>query len=213
MKSLKTIALVAGVLITGATIAQTNETDNRERLQAGIKAGINVANVYDSQGEDFDADPKVGFVGGGFLSIPIGRFFGVQPELLYSQKGLTMNGSFLGIDYRVQRTLGYLDIPLYLQFKPVPALTLLFGPQYSFLLHRRDKFSSGSYTNEQQEDFENDNIRKNVFGVATGFDLTINRFVIGARGAWDLQNNNGDGTSSDPRYKNVWFQLTGGFKF
>ena len=29
----------------------------------------------------------------------------------------------------------------------------------------------------------------------------------------DIQNNNGDGTSTTPRYKNVWFQGTLGFKF
>ncbi len=211
MKPLKIFALVSALSVTSITIAQT--VDDREQLRGGIKAGINIANVYDEQGDEFEADPKVGFAGGGVLSIPIGRYIGIQPEVLYSQKGLTFNGNFLGADYTVQRTLGYLDIPIYLQFKPIPAITLLFGPQYCFLLHRRDKFSTGSYTTEQQEEFENDNIRKNVFGLAGGFDLNINRFVIGARGAWDLQNNNGDGTSSDPRYKNVWFQLTGGIKF
>lgn len=211
MKSIKIFALVSALSVTSMAIAQT--VDDREQLRVGIKAGINVSNVYDEQGDNFEADPKIGFAGGGFLSIPIGRYLGLQPEVLYSQKGLTFNGSFLGADYTVQRTLGYLDIPVYVQFKPIPAITLLFGPQYCFLLHRRDKFSTGSYTTEQQEEFSNDNIRKNVFGLAGGFDLNINRFVIGARGAWDLQNNNGDGTSSNPRYKNVWFQLTGGIKF
>lgn len=187
--------------------------DEREKFQIGVKAGINVSNIYDTKGDNYTADPKVGFVGGGFLAIPIGKYLGVQPEVLYSQKGIRQSGSFLGIDYTMERTLGFLDIPIYLQLKPVPQLTLLFGPQYCFLLHSRDKFTAGTYTNDQQQDFKNDNIRKNIFGVATGFDINLSKFVIGARGAWDLQNNKGDGTSSNPRYKNVWFQLTAGFKF
>jgi hypothetical protein len=33
------------------------------------------------------------------------------------------------------------------------------------------------------------------------------------RGSWDLKNNNGDGTSTTPRYKNVWYQATVGYRF
>lgn len=209
MKSLKYAMVVCGMFLAFATFAQ----DDRERLLFGLKAGINVSNIYDSQGGDFDAEYRVGFVGGGFLSIPIGPYVGIQPEVLYSQKGYRQTGSFLGSDYSLDRTYGFLDIPIYAQLKPVPQLTLLFGPQYSFLLHQRDRFTVGNYTREQEEEFENNNIRKNIFGLATGFDINISRFVIGARGAWDLQNNHGDGTSSNPRYKNALFQATAGFKF
>lgn len=196
-------------LLAGTALAQ----DDRENLRFGLKAGINVSNVYDEQGDDFVADPKLGFVGGGFLSIPIGKYLGVQPEVLYSQKGFRSSGSFLGLDYQATRTLGFLDIPLYVQFKPAPQLTIMAGPQYSFLLHRTDRFESDVFDDEQQEDFENDNIRKNILGVATGIDVNMNRFVLGLRGAWDLQHNNGDGTSDSPRYKNVLFQATLGAKF
>jgi hypothetical protein len=37
--------------------------------------------------------------------------------------------------------------------------------------------------------------------------------VLSARSGWDVQRNNGDGTSSIPRYKNVWFQATIGYRF
>lgn len=210
MKTIKIGIAICGALI--ATVASA-QSDNREKLQLGVKAGINVSNIYDSEGEDFEAEYKVGFVGGGFLSIPIGKYIGVQPEVLYSQKGYRQTGTFLTSSYTLNRTYGFLDVPIYFQLKPVEKLTLLFGPQYSFLLHRRDKFSTGSYTVEEQQEFENDNIRKNIFGLATGFDINLNKFVIGARGYWDLQSNKGDGTSSNPRYKNVLLQATAGFKF
>lgn len=208
-RKLMMMALCAG--FTTLAVAQTEDT--REQFQVGVKAGINVSNIYDSEGEDFEADPHVGFVGGGFLSIPIGKYIGIQPEVLYSQKGIQQNGSFLGSDYTIRRTMGFLDIPLYLQIKPIPAVTFLVGPQYCFLLHRTDKFTLGEYSTTDEEQFRNDNIRKNVLGVAFGADLNISSFVIGVRGAWDLQNNNGDGTSSNPRYKMAWAQVTGGFKF
>jgi len=43
-------------------------------------------------------------------------------------------------------------------------------------------------------------------------DINLNNIVIGARAGWDLFNNNGDGTSTTPRYKNVWAQATVGIR-
>jgi opacity protein-like surface antigen len=205
------VTAIAAVAFMAPALAQ--DDDDRNVLHFGAKAGINISNIYDSDDDQFEADSKVGFVGGGFISIPIGTYFGVQPEVLFSQKGFKGNGNFLGVDYGFSRTTNSLDIPIYLQFKPVPYTTILFGPQYSFLLSQTDKFNAGNLSNQEQEDFSNDNIRKNIFGLAAGIDININRFVIGGRVAWDLQNNNSDGTSDTPRYKNVWGQVTGGFRF
>ena len=45
-----------------------------------------------------------------------------------------------------------------------------------------------------------------------GFDINYQHLVFGARVGWDVQNNNGDGTSSNPSYKNEWFQATIGLR-
>lgn len=209
MKKLAILALTVVGFISPAMA----QDDEREVFRFGAKAGINISNIYDSEDEDIEADPKVGFVGGGFLSIPIGRYLGVQPEVLFSQKGFKATSSFLGTDFTFTRTTNHLDIPILLQFKPVPYTTFLFGPQYSYVLSRTDNFEGGGIDLEDQEEFENDNIRKNIFGLVAGLDVNINRVVLGGRIAWDLQNNNGDGTSDTPRYKYVYGQITAGFKF
>lgn len=214
----KLIAIASAMLVFySASIAQnagtTTDGDDREKIQLGIKAGINISNIYDSDDDEFEADPKVGFAGGVFIAVPIGKYFGLQPEVLISQKGFTASSTFLGTDYRFTRTTTSIDVPIYLQFKPSKFITLLFGPQYSFLLKQNDKFEAGGLSSENEEEFENDNIRKNIFGVTTGLDININRFVIGGRLAWDLQKNKGDGSSETPRYKNAWGQVTVGIKF
>jgi hypothetical protein len=43
--------------------------------------------------------------------------------------------------------------------------------------------------------------------------VNLDHTVIGARAGWDLSNNNGNGTSSTPRYKNAWVQATVGYRF
>lgn len=200
------------ISLGGTLQAQDGKIDGREKLSFGVKAGLNVANVWDSEGQDFQADAKVGFAGGAFVGIPIGMYLGFQPELLVSQKGFTASGTLLGSEYSMQRTTTYIDVPLQLQVKPAEFLTIVVGPQYSFLVHQLDVYTFGSTSIVQEQEFENDEIRKNIFGFVAGADLSVSHFVFAPRMGWDLLNNNGDGTSTTPRYKNRWVQLTVGFK-
>ena len=204
---------IMAIALTFITVNGYAQDDDREKIHIGAKIGMNYANVYDSQGEEFDADPKFGLAAGAFLSIPIGTYFGIQPELMFSQKGFKTTGTVLGAEYKFTRTTNYLDIPIYLALKPSSFLTIVAGPQFSYLMSRKDKFESSFLNTEQEDEFENENIRKNTLGVSLGLDININHFVIGARAAWDLQDNKGDGTSSTPRYKNTWLQATVGFRF
>jgi hypothetical protein len=210
-KSLIAISLL--FLSIGVTVkAQTTETDPREKLTFGVKGGLNYSNVWDEQGQDFKADPRVGFAGGLFLGVPIGKFLGFQPEVLVSQKGFQGSGTRLLSSYSFSRTTTYLDVPLQLQIKPTQFLTVVLGPQYSYLMHQKDVYTFGENSTAQDEEFENDNVRKNILGFVAGADINISHVVVSGRMGWDFQANNGDGTSEAPRYKNKWLQLTVGFK-
>lgn len=196
----------------GSVNAQGFDLERREKIEFGVKAGLNISNVWDSEDADFRADSKPGFAGGLYLGIPIGQYFGVQPEALISQKGFRGSGSLLGTNYSFVRTTTYLDIPLQIQLKPVHFLTFLAGPQFSYLLNQKDTYTFGSNSTEQENEFNNDNIRKNILGFVGGFDVIYNHFVFSARAGWDFQTNNGDGSSTTPRYKNQWLQFTVGLK-
>lgn len=209
-----TILIIAAVFaIANVSHAQENETDFREELQFGIKIGANYSNVYDTQGEQFNADAKFGLATGGFIAIPIGKYLGFQPELLFSQKGFQGTGVILGSPYKFTRTTNYLDIPLFFSLKPSESFTILAGPQYSYLIKRSDTFANATTSYAQEQEFKNDNIRKNTLCFVIGADINLNHIVLGARAGWDVQNNIGDGTSTTPRYKNVWYQATIGFRF
>lgn len=208
------ILIIASVFaMFNVSIAQENETDFREKLQVGLKIGANYSNVYDTEGEAFNADAKFGLAMGGFLSIPIGKYLGFQPEFLYSQKGFKATGVILGSPYQFTRTTSYIDVPLLLVLKPSEFISLVAGPQYSYLVRQNDVFAIATTSIEQQQEFKNDNIRKNTLCFIGGIDFTLKHIVIGARAGWDIQKNIGDGTSLTPRYKNVWYQLTVGYKF
>jgi hypothetical protein len=188
------------------------KNDVRDRLMLGFKAGGNLANIYDTEGGTATTYPVVGFAGGTFLSIPIGKYLGVQPEVLFSQRGFQAQGNTQGNSYNITRITSYVDVPVLFAFKPSRFLTVLAGPQFSYLVQRNDYFVSGSTSVSQQVEFENDNIRKNTYCFTGGVDINIRHFVFGARAGWDIRHNNGDGSVSTIRYKNVWYQATVGFR-
>lgn len=209
---MKKITFIIAIAVMANSI-NAQETDVRERLLFGLKLGTNYSNVYDAQGEAFNADPKFGLAAGAFVAIPIGKYLGVQPEILFSQKGFQATGTILGGTYKFTRTTNYIDIPLLFSLKASEFITLLAGPQYSYLLSKKDVFANATTSIAQEQEFENDNLRKNMLGFTGGIDITMKHIVLGVRAGWDLQNNNGDGTSTTPRYKNVWYQATIGYRF
>lgn len=76
------------------------------RISPGVKAGINISNLY---GDDVNSpDSKVGFVAGGFVSIGVSELFAVQPEIFYSQKGAKDTVA----DTEITTRLDYIEIPV-----------------------------------------------------------------------------------------------------
>lgn len=216
MKKILINSLIITCLTTFSVVAQDSSSssssgDSRENFRFGVKAGVNFANVYDEEGEDFVADGKVGFAGGVFATIPLGKIFGVQPELIYSEKGFKSTGDILGIEYDGKRTTSYLDIPVHLQIKPVENFSILVGPQFSYLLKTKNEFNGLS--SEQEEEINDENFKKGVIGLSVGIDYSLNNFLLSARGSWDLSKTDTDGDTSDIRYKNQVIQLTVGYIF
>lgn len=209
----KIILSVLMVSITTAVVqAQEDTVNERVGMQIGVKAGANYSNIYDAQGEEFTADPKLGLAIGAYLGIPLGEYLGIQPEVLFSQKGFKGTGTLLGSTYNMTRTSNFIDVPLFLALKPIGMVTILAGPQFSFLMSQKDTFSNSSITIDQEKEFDNENVRKNIMCFVGGIDINLKHIVLGARAGWDFQTNNGDGTSSTPRYKNSWVQATIGYR-
>jgi len=211
MKKFKIISSALFLLVVSSSLVQAQK-DTRAGFDFGIKAGINYSNVWDSEGQEFDADAKVGFAGGVFMGIPFGKYVGFQPEVLFSQKGFEGSGTLLGVPYSFERTTNYLEVPLLLQIKPIEFVTIVAGPQFAYLLSQKDVYVLGSNSTEQQQEFDNENIRKNMLGFVGGIDFSYDNFLLSTRVGWDFQTNNGDGTSQTPRYKNQWLQVALGFK-
>lgn len=184
----------------------------RQKLVFGLKAGLNSSNVYDQSNNTFAAAPKIGGMAGTFLSIPVGRLLGFQPELHISQKGFVASGQMSLQPYTLTRTTTHVDIPLLVQLKPFSFLSLLAGPQYSYLIKQRDEVVSNGQYEEVSQTFRTNNLHKNLLGIVAGADINLWHLVVSLRTGWDVTANHGDGSASTPRYKNLWLQGAIGYR-
>lgn len=80
------LVFVFATLMFGSAFAQKSNADFREKVSFGVKAGINISNVYDSQGEQFNADAKLGLAAGIFVALPIGKFIVCSRRFYFLRK-------------------------------------------------------------------------------------------------------------------------------
>lgn len=79
--------------------------------EAGLKGGLSFA-TFSSAGSGQSASNNPGFALGGYANYRLSTSFSLQPEILYIQKGVTVNDS--GIDFRLQ--INYIDVPVFAQY-------------------------------------------------------------------------------------------------
>jgi hypothetical protein len=96
----------------------------------GLKGGLNIANL-----SGFNGRSRISGHGGVFLHHTINKNWCFQPELLYSGEGQRY---FSGGEEHTL-ALDYLQLPLMIQYYPVPNIYLEAGPQVGLLLSAQDK--------------------------------------------------------------------------
>jgi opacity protein-like surface antigen len=120
---------VAMVMFAGAYTAQAQGID------FGIKAGANFANFNG----DVDSKSITSFHAGAVLELNIVPTFSVQAEGLYSSMGADVDG--VG-DFN----LDYISVPVLAKFYVLPeTLSLMAGPQFSFLVNDADDLDAESF--------------------------------------------------------------------
>src|SRR5678809_1462945 len=133
----------------------------------GIKGGLNIASLSGFEGRD-----RVSAHAGLFLHHTINKNWCFQPELLYSGEGQRyMSGG-------VERTLalGYLQLPLMIQYYPTPQIYFEAGPQFGLLLSAQDKVDDESGHINAKDDFTAAQV---ALGLGVGFKATEQLILYG----------------------------------
>lgn len=155
------IIFVAGVGVT-STHAQTYQN---ESLTWGVKAGLNISDLYGDDAKD--SDVKAGFSGGLFFNYHLNNYWSIQPEVLFSTKGADLESGLTGENGPAEYEFGYLTIPVLAKFY-IPAGSTLSpnfyaGPEVGFKL----------YADSNDNDI-NDELKTAEFAIAFGAGLDFN---------------------------------------
>jgi len=78
----------------------------------------------------------------------------------------------------------------------------------SFLASTKTKFTSGNTTYQNLVEEDNDNLKKNILGGVVGIEASASNLVFAARYNLDFQQNNSNGNSTTPTYKNQVIALS-----
>lgn len=206
-------------------------TKMNAQVNVGIGAGLNHSSLKGEAMGSFNnlmelsngmitTQPRTGLYAGGFVEMPLGGIFSLQPGVYYSQKGYSMKGElmgdkieFLGAGARADLQSHYVDVPLVLKAELAKGLQLYAGPQLSYLVKSNLKMDAGllGISLFKRNMDVTDNFNKADWAVTGGAAYTFNNgFFINA--AYDHGLSRIDRNSNLESY-NRNFKVGVGFKF
>jgi hypothetical protein len=127
MKLYVTVA-VAAMMMTSAVSAQ--------HVNIGIKGGLNLYNIHNDNGTKYDMKP--GFNAGLIGHIHLAPQLALQPEIVYSAQGA--KSTALNVENKIN--LGYINVPVLVQYMFDNGFRLQAGPQVGFLVSAKQEIGS-----------------------------------------------------------------------
>ena len=126
-----------------------NDVSNKVKEQAfGIKVGANLANTsssFETAVGASDPKTKAGLLLGIYSQFQLSQGLRLQPELLYSNEGSLIEAPLGANNTQAilfRNRLGYLNIPIMLQFTKGSGFYFEAGPQIGFRLSAKSKFEN-----------------------------------------------------------------------
>jgi Outer membrane protein beta-barrel domain len=178
------------ILLTLITIIAVNAAINAQ-MRFGVKGGVNLASISTSD-KTVSTSSALGFHGGIVLDAPLSESISIQPNLLFSQKGFSLDAS--GISSKV--TFNYIEVPVNFLFNATDALTIGAGPFLGYALSASAKTTFNGQTQTTDVDFDNKSQRIDYgLNITAGYEV-IEGLVISANYSLGLANINKDATTS-----------------
>lgn len=156
-------------LLTLTTVALQAQS-----IHIGVKAGPNFLKLG---GRSFDGKMKAGYSAGAYGEINLNRTWGIQPELMFTQTFASTSDQFNAIypgGVSSNITLNCITVPVLATYKPVPELSIMLGPQYTYIVNQTEGLLQGS-------SYPKDAFKKSDLAVVFGAQLNLAKFKLGAR--------------------------------
>ncbi|TGE20279.1 PorT family protein [Hymenobacter aquaticus] len=153
----KTTVLLSLLAVAGLS------TTAHAQVRFGVKGGVNLSNYSGLTDEQKKFDENLVNANAGVMmnaDLSGDGFFSVQPELLYSGKGI----KFKGDGFESEDRMHYLDLPI---LAKINADGFIFeaGPQLGYMVSRKGTLTAGGVT---AEDSDFDGVNRFDFGYVAG---------------------------------------------
>ncbi len=158
-------------------------TASAQHANIGIKGGLNVYNIHNDN--DLKFDTRLGFHAGLLGHIHLTKELALQPEVMYSAQGAKYNI----LNDKVKFNLGYINVPVMLQYMFNNGFRLQAGPQAGFLI------SAKSEINNVKTDVK-DNLKTVDFGIGAGLGYVDPKTGLGIDARYNLGLSNINDNSS-----------------
>jgi hypothetical protein len=153
---------------------------NAQETQFGVKAGVNFSNMSVEDADDKTL--KTGFHAGVFGKYGITEYFAIQPELLFTTKGITSSYDALIAEGEAKINLNYIELPVNLVYNLSEDFAFHFGPYIGYLAGANVSTNNellGFLDLDTNDDISRDNFKPLDFGLTAGLGFTLEQFVFG----------------------------------
>jgi len=173
MNKLIILSTLLCLLVSPALKAQESVT--------GIKGGLNLSSLT-TDGND-DKNLKLGFHAGLYNKIAISESFAIQPELLYSVKGMKLDYDNSSIaDGETKFNLNYIDLPVKLVFNLSEDFEFQAGPYVSYLVSANldtDAEVLDYFQIDSEDEIDRENFNTLDYGLSFGLGFDLQSILVG----------------------------------
>ncbi len=152
-----------------------------QNSRTGIKGGINFSSL--STDGNNDKNLKMGLNAGVFTKIPFNDVFAIQPELLYSNKGIKLNYDESAIaDGDSKFNLNYIDLPVKLVFNLSEDFEFQVGPYVSYLLNANIDTNAdvlNFFQVNSADEIDRDRFNSFDYGLTAGLGFDLDPLIFG----------------------------------
>lgn len=169
---MKTILVITLLLLLASSAMAQDEINSK-----GFRAGLNMSTWAGADGSP-GAQTLTGFAFGFFFTLPTGPQLSIQPEFLYSMKGVKGSEGNLAVKFKTN----YLEIPVLFKYNfPGSGTTktsLYAGPSIAFLMSAKLEVSDGNNSGsiDAKELFKGMDFGL-VLGLSVAFESGVNRAI------------------------------------
>jgi hypothetical protein len=209
MMTVKSVAWAVRVLVLAAFVAAWIPAGaSAQQVGGGVKAGVALGDVPNVGESTVDTSQRIGFAAGGFLMVRFPNGLAIQPEFLYTQKGVDISPS--GVSDVTLKT-DFVDVPVLgrYTFGRVVRGYVFAGPSFDFKVSAKVKSGGSGGT---QDDIGS-NLKSFEFALVAGGGVELGPILLEARWSEGLTDLYETPTAGSPALKTRTILFLGGFRF